>query len=383
MQRTLIVALGFTFVACAQAPSTPREQKTAEVQQVPAAPVQTESKDAKPGLPDKEEPAIPDKEPIRQPLADEAPPGMPDFFKSLERSGPVVGEVERVATLKRGFIKLLHEVEVAGEFAYVLDSGGTLFRAPISGGEFEVVHDSRNGVDNHAGLLGNINNEIYFSVDREGKQDEIRKVSENGVLTVASADDVIALAGDENHIFATYYQKNDIRKLGTQGLKLFVKTIRPGSPLVAGEHLYWAHYKSGRVHRVPLNNKKKVKQIARGRRVIGLAVVGDTLFYGTEKDGGIHTVPTSGGAAKRIANGFDNHDYFVSDDSGIYFWTWGRPGAVLRLDAQTHKVETMVSGVDATRGLALAEGWLYLVEGPDLFRVRTDTRMPWPMKADQ
>jgi hypothetical protein len=94
-------------------------------------------------------------------------------------------------------------------------------------------------------------------------------------------------------------------------------------------------------------------------------------------------VPTSGGASKRIADGFDNHDLFVTDGAGIYFWTWGRPGAVLRLDAETYKVETMVSGVDATRGLALDEGWLYLVEGPDLFRVRTDARMPWPLQAEK
>ncbi len=137
MKRTLMVALLLSLAACKQEPSAPADPPPAEATPTPVP----------------ETPVSPAQEPLAEPPTNPIPPGMEELVKSFERSGPVVGEVEKVATLEQGFVRLLHDVAIAGDYAYVRDAGGMLYRAPITGGALEVVHDSERGAGEHAWAL--------------------------------------------------------------------------------------------------------------------------------------------------------------------------------------------------------------------------------------
>jgi hypothetical protein len=310
------------------------------------------------------------------------PPKAPPKDAYPKKPEPNVhGAVEHLARLS-GNSDPLHNVAVLGQYAYVDDSAGMIHRVKIAGGELEVVHDSDDGAGVHASRPTRVADTMYFTID--GQEDDttiLSKVVDGKAVTVAKAPEILYLTGDDTNLFATVFQKDDFYRLGTDGFEPFVKTPDPGAPTIVGDHLYWTSYRRGGVHRVLLDGKKK-QRLAKNRKTIGLAVIGDTAYYGTESDGGVHAVPTSGGASKLLLDGFNNHDEFIADEGGVYFWTWGTPSAVLRLDAKTRQVETLIYGLDAPRGLAIQDGWLYVVGGRDLFRVKTSARMPWPLVAE-
>ncbi len=310
--------------------------------------------------------------PIPQVSADD----VPGQLFAQEEANPIVGGVQRVAKLKSEFVSLLHDVQVVGEYAYVLDAASKVYRVSTSGGEFEVVYDTHS-----AGFPSNIGGTIYFPTeDYTDERSELWKIEGGKAVAVTAAPDVLTMAGDEKRLFATVFNKNDIHKLGENGFELFTETHKPDSLVLSGDHLYWSSYQRGTIYRILLNGTKKTK-LAKARKITGLAVVGDSIYFGTEVDGAIFALPTRGGKPKKILDGFVNTDRFVADDAGVYFSSWGhsgQSGAVLRLDAETHTIEALAYDLVAPRGLALAGDWLYVVGGANLIRVRTDTRMPWP-----